>query len=272
MWDVVTYVVLGFVEGLTEFIPVSSSGHLILVRSFFNLATGDDLAIDAVLQLATACALLVYFWRDILNLAYTALYLVVRKPARTEDVRLLVAIIVGTVPAVVLGLLFEHAMETIFRSATLVAYALIAGSIVMIGADYAMTRVSTRVPSGITWWNGIVVGLFQSLALIPGMSRSGMTIAGGMFLGFSRSDAARFGFLLSVPILFGSGLKKLYELDASGALSSAGMPLFAGVVVAFLTGLASIAVLMAVVRKTPLAVFALYRVALAVVILVLLHG
>lgn len=261
-----SFIILGIVEGLTEFLPVSSSGHLIVARSFFGLTTGNDLAVDATLQLATALALIVYFWRDLLNLAYTALYLVVQKPVRDEDRRLLVAIVIGTIPVIILGLLLEQYMETVFRSATLVAYTLIAGSVIMVAAEWFTKFVPRKSAASFSWMHGLGVGLFQCIALVPGMSRSGMTIAGGMFMGFTRADAARFGFLLSVPILVGSGLKKLYDLSAVGA-GGIELSLLFGCIAAFVTGLLAISVLMALVRSVSLTYFAVYRVFLALTIL-----
>ena len=212
------------------------------------------MAIDAVLQLATVLAVIVYFWSDL------------RELWRPEHRATLYALVVGTIPAVVVGIFLEDTMATLFRSPHLVAYALIAGSCVMLAAEYI-----PKVLVDPKWWfKGLVIGLFQALALIPGMSRSGMTISGGMFVGLTRSEAARFGFLLAVPILAGSGIKKLLDLGTDGALSALGMPLVIGSVVAFLSGLAAIYLVLAIVRRTPLTVFVIYRVLLAVLILVLL--
>lgn len=246
--------VLGVVQGVTEFLPISSSGHLILARDVFSFATEYGLAIDAVLQLATVLAVIVYFHKDLLSIVTERKYM------------LGLALVAGTIPAIVAGLMVEDLMETVFRSSHLVAYALIAGSVVMLAAEYS-GRPTSR---DIGWREGLVVGLFQCLALVPGMSRSGMTIAGGMFLGLTREEAARFGFLLAVPILLGSGLKKLFELESSGALTTIGMPLLVGSLSAFVSGILAIHVLLLIVRRTPLTVFVVYRVVLAVLILALL--
>ena len=195
---------------MAEFLPVSSSGHLILVREFFNISAERGLAVDAVLQLATALAVVVYFSRDLKRLVYTAFRRIAGHNVPREDLLLIFSIVVGTVPAVTAGLFLEETMETIFRSAELVAYALIAGSVVMLLAEYVSKKYRATATGSVTVWAGLVVGFFQALALIPGMSRSGMTISGGLFLGLSREAAARFGFLLAIPIILGSGMKKLF--------------------------------------------------------------
>ena len=164
-------------------------------------------------------------------------------------------------------------MGTVFRDAHLVAYALIAGSVIMLAAEYAYARSKlttsyvVNFERGPTAGKGFVIGLFQSLALIPGMSRSGMTISGGLFLGLSRESAARFGFLLAVPIIAGSGLKKLYDLFQGGELVTLGTPLLWGSTVAFLSGLLAIHLLLLFVLKQPLYAFIVYRFLLAGVIL-----
>ncbi|MCL9972104.1 MAG: undecaprenyl-diphosphatase UppP [Candidatus Pacebacteria bacterium] len=253
MLDSWSLAVLGFVQGATEFLPVSSSGHLIIARDLFHFSPEFGLAIDAVLQLATALAIVVYFWSDILRLL------------KFEERATSYAILIGTVPALIAGLLIEDIMATLFRSAELVAYALLAGSALMLVAEYGPKYRGVYAERW--WFEGVVVGCFQALALIPGMSRSGMTIVGGMLIGRSRADAARFGFLLAIPILLGSGLKKLMDLGVDGTLATVGPALFVGAVVSFVSGLLAIYVLLALVRRTPLTVFVVYRVLLAALIL-----
>jgi len=267
MTDWSVFAILGAVQGLTEFIPVSSTGHLILARAVLGISEANGLAVDAVLQLATALAVIIYFWKDIRSLAMAALQEISGR-GHSPERGLLLALIVGTIPAVILGLLFEKTMETVFRSAALVAYTAIAGSVVFVAAEYALKKINANLPvSAVGLKKGLVIGLFQSLALVPGMSRSGMTISGGLFLGLSREAAARFGFLLSVPIIAGSGLKKLLELAGDGTLSSIGTPLLLGGAVAFFTGLLAIHALLLYVRTHSLHAFAAYRVVLAAVIL-----
>ncbi len=252
--DVWSFSMLGIVEGLTEFLPISSTGHLIVARDLFGLTTGSDLAVDAVLQLATMLALVVYFSKDLWSLA-----LLRNKP-------LLLALAFGTIPGVLAGLMLEDIMGTLFRNSALVAYALIVGSVIMLAAERWGSKLGKTL-AVLPWHSGLIVGLFQALAVVPGMSRSGMTTAGGMFLGYTRAESTYFGFLLSVPILVGAGLKKLYELYTTGTVSTIGPELALGSMLAFLFGMTTIHVFLLIVRRTPLTVFVLYRVLLAVLIL-----
>lgn len=257
-------VILGLVQGVTEFLPVSSTGHLILARSFLNVMDEHALAFDALLHLATAAAVVVYFRRDLWVLAQTALRYAGRLPVNPRDLALIVALLVGTVPAVIAGLLLETAMETFFRNPLLVAGVLVAGSVLFGFAERRYAKVPrTRE---ITVRTGLLVGLFQTLALVPGMSRSGATISGGMLLGLSRSDATRFAFLLAIPIMLGAGGKKLLELLGAGGEISWGL-VGVSAVVAFVVGLAAIHFLVTFLRSHTLWPFIWYRVALAGVVL-----
>lgn len=259
--DIFDALVLGIVQGITEFLPISSTGHLILAREIFGISADYGLAIDAVLQLATAFAVLIYFRRDIKELILGFFW-------RTEKRKIVFALALGTVPAILAGLLLEDYMETTFRSTELVAWTLIAGSFLFLAAEYTAKRYREKGSiKNITPARGLIVGLFQCLALIPGMSRSGATISAGLFLGFTREEAARFGFLLALPIIFGSGLKKALELGGEGILSSIGVPLFVSTLAAFLIGLAAIHYLLRYLRHNTLFVFVMYRVLLAGVVL-----
>ncbi|TSD05262.1 MAG: undecaprenyl-diphosphatase [Parcubacteria group bacterium Greene0714_7] len=271
MYDWVIFSILGLVEGITEFLPISSSGHLIIARELLGATGVNSLAVDSVLQLGTILAVVVYFSKDLLTLAHTAVKKVIGKPVRVEDGQLLLALIVGTVPAVFFGLFLESTMDTVFRNTHLVAYALIAGSVVFLLAEYVSKRYGAQTGmEAVGFWKAILIGLFQALALVPGMSRSGMTISGGLFLGLSREASARFGFLLSVPIILGAGSRKLLELAGVGGFDAIGAPLVIGSLVAFLSGLAAIHILLKFLRTHPLYVFAVYRVLVAVTILMFL--
>ncbi|MEN9622196.1 MAG: hypothetical protein RLZZ67_630 [Candidatus Parcubacteria bacterium] len=254
--------VLGLVQGLTEFIPVSSSAHLIFVRSLLGENGATGLAFDAVLQLATILAVVIYFRKDLWRLLVSLMRWVGQKEVVETDKTMIKALIIGTIPAVVAGLLLEKYMETVFRGLPLIALTLILGSILFFVAEKYAKGDST-----LTLKKGVIVGLFQCLALIPGMSRSGMTISGGLFMGLTREAAARFSFLLSFPIIFGSGLKKLLDLYKGGLIGSIGPDLLLASAIAFVVGLISIHFLITFLKNNSLRSFAWYRIALAVVIL-----
>ncbi len=258
-------IILGLIQGATEFIPVSSSGHLIVFRQILKVNNYNGLTFDAVLQFASALALLLYFWRDIWNLVQSGWKIITRKPLeRKEDKVLIYIIIIATIPAVIFGLLLENTMETIFRNTELVALSLLLGSLLFWYAEKVARQ--NRI---ITFGRGVVVGLFQCLALVPGVSRSGATISGGLIMGLNKDDAVRFSFLLSVPILLGAGLKKLFEVRHELFSSSFGMPLLLGCVVSFITGLFAINFLIKYLKTHNLNVFIYYRIVLAIVIFLL---
>lgn len=260
-----TAALLGVIQGVTEFIPVSSSGHLILGRELTGMTDGNVLAFDAVLQMATAFAILAYFWGDIMSflrgegkeIAYTNISLT----TRTVGI-----IALATIPAVIAGLWLEPVMETVFRNSDIVAGGLIVGSLLILAAEHIPQSDNKDISIG----RGVMIGLFQCLALIPGMSRSGSTISGGLFAGLSRQTATSFSFLLGLPIFLGAGTKELLELAQAGSLSTIGWPLLVGSVAAFISGLAAMHVLMQFVRNHRLDWFAGYRILLAVAVLVLL--
>jgi undecaprenyl-diphosphatase len=261
---IVEAVLYGVLQGITEFLPISSSGHLVLAHSLFGESGGSDLAFDAILHLATAAAVVIYFRKDIGELINTALRKLGRLPVNEKDVVLLSALLVGTVPAVILGLFLESLMESAFRSPLLVALVLVAGSMLFIYAEWIY--LNQHRDSEITIKKGFKIGLFQALALVPGVSRSGASIAGGMLLGLTRSDAAKFAFLLAIPVMFGAGGKKLLELLTSNE-PVAWISVAAGASAAFFTGLLAIHFMLSFVRKHTLWPFIWYRIFLAFFVL-----
>jgi undecaprenyl-diphosphatase len=260
--DVITAVILGIVQGLTEFIPISSSGHLVVVREILGVHRENGLAIDAVFQLATAVALAVYFRRELGRLLKVLYGLTAGKVVDTADKLLLSALLLGTIPAVVIGILVEDYLDTAFRSISVVVAGLLIGSLIMIVAERLFTGLKE-----LSVKSGLKIGLFQALALIPGMSRSGMTISGGLFLGLTRAAAARFAFILGIPIIAGSGVKKLLDLGLDGTLADMFVPIIAGSVAAFISGILAIHYLLLFLRRHTLHVFIVYRVILAFVLL-----
>lgn len=267
--NIVDAIILGIIQGATEFIPVSSTGHLIIAREFLGLRTETALAFDAVLQLASIIAVIIIFRADIARVIQTAIKLI-RMPyiVTPPDRNLITALVFGTIPAVVFGLLLESYMETIFRGAVPVVIGLLIGGALMFIAE----KVSHKrgLANDVTGKRGFLVGLYQALALFPGVSRSGATISGGLFAGFDREKATRFSFLLAIPIITGSGLFKLFELVKTGALNGLAVPLLVGSLFSFVVGFAAVRFLISYVKTHSLMPFVWYRLALAVLIVILL--
>lgn len=253
-------IILGIVQGITEFLPISSTGHLILARTLFEVENMDALAFDAILHLATAAAVCIYFKNDLWLLTQALIRKLGRLPVNQKDEILIYALLAGTVPAVILGLLLEGLMESVFRSPLLVAGVLVLGSFLFMFAEWRYVHEARRPE--INTNKGLKIGLFQSLALIPGMSRSGSSIAGGMLLGLSRHEAARFAFLLAIPVIMGAGLKKLLELITSD-IPVDWLAVGMGAVTAFLTGLLAIHFMLSFVKRHSLWPFIWYRIILA---------
>ncbi len=258
--DTFSSIILGFIQGITEFLPVSSTGHLVLIHSVLGVEDISSLAFDAVLHLATALAVAVYFFDELYILVQTVFRKLGRLPVNPKDLLIVKAIAIGTIPAVIFGLLLESYMELAFRNPILVALVLIFGSIFFMYAEYVYEN---NFHTGeIDMMTGLKIGLFQTLALIPGVSRSGATIAGGMILGLSRTDAARFSFLLALPVILGAGSKKILELISS-PLEVAWVPIGIGAFIAFVIGLAAIHFMITFVKKHTLWPFIWYRIVLA---------
>lgn len=266
--DVLSAGFFGLLQGLTEFLPVSSTGHLVLLHELSG-ANSSDLAFDAVLQLATVLAVIIYFRRDLIVLINTVTRRLSRLPVNEKDITLAYALMIGTIPAVIAGLLLESYMETIFRRPFLVGAVLVLGSLLFAFAEWHYQHQKREEKIGIR--KGLIIGLFQCLALVPGMSRSGASIVGGMLLGLSRSEAARFSFLLAIPIILGSGLKKLVDLMMDGGTTDWSGLIFAAIV-AFLSGLFAIHFMLSFVRRHTLWPFIWYRLVLAAIVFFIFWG
>jgi len=264
--DLVQATVLGIVEGLTEFLPVSSTGHLTIVESLLNIPTDakDVTAFTAVIQVGAILAAVVYFRRDIVRLAVAFIRGLGSAPARREvDWRLALSVIAGSIPIGIVGFAARNIIKNDLRSLWVVAVGLIVWSVVMVAAE----RVATyrRHEDDTTLTDAVIIGVVQCLALVPGVSRSGATISAGLFRGLDRVAATRLSFLLGIPALVAAGA---YELkDLSGI--SVG-PTILATVISFVVGYVSIAWLLRFVVRHSIAVFAAYRVGLGVVVIGLL--
>jgi undecaprenyl-diphosphatase len=264
--DAFQAMVLGIVQGLTEFLPVSSTAHLRIVPAFCGWED-PGAAFTAVVQLGTMAAVLLYFRRDLWEIASAWVRSVLARERRPADqnARLGWYIILGTIPIGILGLAFKDPIENQFRTLELIGSALILFSFVMLRAEAVSKR--DRQLTEITRRDGIIIGCAQALALVPGVSRSGATISAGLFLDFDRQAAARYSFLLSVPAVVLSGLFELRHVgEGNGA--PAGATAIA-TILAFIVGYASIALLLRFLAHHSIGVFAAYRIALGTIVIVL---
>ena len=280
-------ILLGVVQGLTEFLPISSTAHLLVVRTLLGHEHPED-AFTVVIQLGTLAAVFVYFRADVVRLlAGLWADIRARKIASTADSRLGWMIVLGTIPAVVVGFLFKKQLKETFFNLRSIAVVSIVLALLMLAAEWwahrrARRGLSPREENDIGWLDALWVGLWQACALMPGGSRSGTTITGGLFAGLARSAAARFSFLLSLPVILGAGLKELADeykafrapvpgepasLFASGDQVTA---LVVGTVVSGVVGYLSIAFLLSFLKRYSTAVFVLYRLLMGAAILALL--
>jgi undecaprenyl-diphosphatase len=256
-------ILLGVIQGITEFLPISSSGHLIIARDLLGLETAGSLTFDIFVHLATLLAIIIAFWGDIKRILID--FFSEGPSSRSKNIAW--ALIIGSIPAGVMGYFFSGMIEEVFRSPHSVAYALIAGSIIFFIAD--RIPKDTVEGGGITKIKGLFVGIFQTFALIPGISRSGITISGGLFFGLSREEAIRFAFLLGIPTILGAALK-IFMDTGSSVLNFSDPIIWAGFISAFASGLIAIRFLIKYLSRHSFTVFIIYRLALAVLILWLL--
>jgi undecaprenyl-diphosphatase len=264
-------IVLGIVQGLTEFLPISSTGHLRVVPAFLGWED-PGAAFTAVTQLGTMAAVLLYFRHDLIRIGKAWLRSVRDKPARHElDARLGWYILFGTIPIAIFGLAFKDQIETGARDLYLIGVALIVLGLILLLAERVGTR--SRSIEQIDARDGVLVGLAQALALVPGVSRSGATITAGLFLGFDRTTAARFSFLLSVPAVVLSGLFELLSIvRGEEATHVSTGNLIIATTLAFITGYAAIAWLLRYLTTHSMVIFVVYRVVLGTLVLVLVSS
>ena len=276
--SIIESIVLGLVQGITEFLPISSTGHLTLAGKVMGLISEENpehwTSFIAVIQLGTMISILVYFWKDLWNIFIEFVNNNVRKRVKYSDQplnsRLGWMIIAGTIPIIVIGLLFKDIIEGALTKNLYV----ISGSLIILALILAVAEKTAsfkKEMKDLTFMDSILVGLAQAVALIPGSSRSGTTITGGLFLGMKRDVAARFSFLLSVPAVLASGLLQLKEslkfINYDLALN-----MIVATIVAGISGYLAIDLLLKFLKKNTTFVFIFYRILLGVLILILLYS
>ena len=262
-------IVLGIVQGLTEFLPISSTGHLRIVPAFLGWED-PGAAFTAVTQLGTMAAVLLYFREDLWRITRSFLRSLKKRETRDQDARLGWYIVLGTIPIGIFGLVFKDEIESGARDLYVIGTALIVLGLVLLAAEKVGTR--ERDMDSITPRDGLVVGLAQAMALVPGVSRSGATITAGLFLGLDRAAAARFSFLLSVPAVVLSGLFEMRNFVGEGGDDTGAGALIVATFLAFVVGYASIAFLLRFLVDHSTSVFVGYRVVLGAAVLVLVSA
>lgn len=268
-------ILLGIVQGLTEFLPVSSSAHLVIVPYLLNweIPPAEAFVFDVLVQVASLVGVFAFFWRDIIRILRSMLEgILQRQPFKEADSRLGWYILLATVPAGLAGLLFKDQVERAFNNPGLTAVALLITAALLVIAE----RVGKRIKSieRVDWKDALVIGLFQAIAIFPGISRSGSTITGGMIRDLERPSAARFAFLMSIPIMLAAGLVGMLDLGAVPDLGNV-LPIFIpGFIASAIVSYLAIGWLLKFLMRYPLYVFAAYCVGagLATLLVIYIRG
>ncbi len=263
-------IILGIIQGLTEFLPVSSTAHLVLAPWFLGW-NDPGLAFDAVLHLGTLAGILVFFWRDFCRIIYGMLGMRLNSrgslnESNTEGM-MGWYIIIGTIPAGIAGLALEHKIETVFRSPRLIGITLILFAIILWWSETKGRKI--RKTSHMNMLDAITIGFAQAVAVIPGVSRSGITITAGLFRNLERETAARFAFLLSAPIILAGGLLSLMHVYKAGFPAGGFQPLIAGFITSAISGFLAIKYLLKYLSRHKVNLFVYYRIVLGIILLFL---
>jgi undecaprenyl-diphosphatase len=270
--DILSAIILGAVQGISEFLPISSSGHLVLVPALLGIETG--LAFDTILHIGTLVAIFTFFWKDIINLIKGFILSIIdltegvdifkRELHRVPEKRFAWLIIVGTIPTGIMGILLKDAIETIFRGTLFVGiFLLVTAAVLYYSERHSSGQITQK---DMSFKQALIVGICQGLAVFPGISRSGSTIASGLCLGLNREYAARYSFLLSIPAVIGAGLiqiKDIATLDASVSV------LLAGFISSVIFGYLSIKLLMKMIKGWSLDIFAYYCTIIGIITIIL---
>lgn len=269
--EILKAIFLGIVEGITEWLPISSTGHMLLVDEFLTLNMSDSFKemFFVVIQLGAILAVVVIFWKKMMPFQFKDK----SKPVIKRDIfSLWMKVVVACIPGAVVTLLFDDYIEAHLHTATVIALALIIYGIAFIVIEqWNKRRVpTTKTLNDITYKTAFIIGLFQVLSIIPGTSRSGSTIVGSLIIGVSRVAAAEFTFFLAVPVMFGLSAIKILKFGLSFTAPEL-IILFAGTLVAFIVSLFIIKFLMGYVKKHDFKVFGIYRIILGIIVLILLH-
>jgi len=270
MGDLLRAVALGIVQGLTEFLPISSSGHLIITRELFGWDVANDLTFDVALHLGTTLALLVFFWQEWLRMLRGGISWAMgdRDPGKATvyGARLLFLLAIGSIPAAIVGLIFDNYVEEKVRSPLVVGAMLLTFGIVLFSMESLGRRL--RTIDGCGWRDVLWIGCAQAVSLVPGVSRAGVTISAALGRGFSRQEAARLSFLLATPVILGAGTLKLGEALAGGVPVGDIGTILVGAAVAAAVGWLAIHSLLRLVQRGTYLPFVVYRILAGSLVLV----
>jgi undecaprenyl-diphosphatase len=255
-------ILLGLIQGIAEFLPISSSGHLVLAQSMMKSFEQPGLLFDTLLHFATLCAVFIFFRKKIKTLfvALSGIFIHSNRIVYFENKNFLWGIIIASIPTAIIGLTLENVVETKLSYPVYVGYALIITSIILMISDKFQGKSKITLPIA------FLIGIVQGFAVVPGISRSGSTIAAALFLGIKREEAAEFSFLISLPAILGATILQLRKLDGFDMTQ---LPIYgAGMLAAFISGIIAIAVMMQIVKKASLKVFAIYCLIIGIVAIV----
>ena len=262
-------IILGIIQGIAEFLPISSSAHLIIFRDIFgigtNIGSNIELTFDLALHFGTLLAIIIFFFNDLFKILVEGL----TKGVKTKNGKLFWYLILATIPAGIVGVLFEDIFDSFFRKQLwLIAIALIVMGIIIYIVD-KKSKISINIKE-MKWYQALIVGCAQVFALIPGFSRSGTTITASRFLGLNREDSAKFSFYLSVPVVAGASLLSLIKDDTLAIILDNLMIFGTGILISFITGLLCISFLLKYIKKNDFKIFMIYRIILGILVLFIL--
>ncbi len=265
--DYILAIIAGLIQGTTEFLPISSSGHLVLFHEIMRFNFSNSLLFDIVLHLGTLVALLICFWRDLLKIIKGFFQSIIRwNVSQDINQKLAWIVVLGTIPAALIGYFFEDIITSIFHegdlAAIVVTFMLALIALLFLYIEKIATK--NREITNLNWFDSLIIGLAQSMALIPGTSRSGITIITGMWFGLKREAAAKFSFLLSIPIILGAGLKSILDIESINNEEIS--LLLVGFLSAAISGIVVVKFLLKYLERHSLSIFAWYRLILAAVI------
>lgn len=263
--------ILGIVQGITEFLPISSSGHLVIVPYLLNwkIPSEEIFPFNVLIQLGTLVSVIIYFWKDLVEIIKNFLTGIFESnPFTNEKTRLGWMIVIATIPALIGGLFFKDLVESAFESVLAVAIFLIITAILLFVAD--KLGKNRLIMKDVNWKTALFIGIFQLFSLFPGVSRSGSTISGGVIQGLKSNEAARFSFLMSIPVMFGAGILSIKDLLAVPDLNHFLPVLLIGFITSGIVGYFSIHWLLNFLNKKRLIVFSVYCLIIAIVILITL--